>query len=193
MLRKLYDLVLSYADRPSAPVVLGAVSFAESSFFPVPPDALLMPMCLARPERSYHYALICTITSVLGGALGYYIGAVLFETVGHWLIQAYGLADKVEAYRHAYQEYGQWIILIKGFTPIPYKLVTIASGLAGFDFWWFMGLSVITRGARFFVVALLMHSYGVALRAFIERHLVALAVVFVVALIGGFAAVKFLL
>lgn len=193
MLRRLYDIVLSYADKPSAPFVLGAVSFAESSFFPVPPDALLMPMCLARPDRSYRYALICTITSVIGGLLGYYIGAVLFETVGQWLIHTYGLADKVEAYRKAYQDYGQWIILIKGFTPIPFKLVTIASGLAGFDIWWFLGLSIVTRAARFFVIALLMHSCGVAMRAFIERHLTLLAVLFVVALVGGFAAVKYLM
>lgn len=193
MLRRLYDLVLSYADKPSAPVALGIVSFAESSFFPVPPDALLMPMCLARPERSYHYALICSITSVLGGLLGYYIGAVLFDTVGQWVIHTYGLADKVEAYRKAYQDYGQWIILIKGFTPIPFKLVTIASGLAGFNIWWFLGLSIITRSARFFVIALLMHSYGTVLRDFIEKHLTLLAIFFVVALVGGFVAVKYLM
>ncbi len=190
VIRKLYDLVLSYADKRSAPYVLGAVSFTESSFFPVPPDVLLMPMCLAQPQKAMRYALICTITSVLGGIVGYLIGLLLYDTVGQWLIHSYGLAGQMDAFRAAYQTHGHWIILIKGFTPIPYKLVTIASGLAGYDIVMFILLSIITRGARFFMVAVVMHRYGEFLKGFIEKHLVVLAIAFVIIFVGGIWASK---
>jgi membrane protein YqaA with SNARE-associated domain len=150
---------------------MGAVSFAESSFFPVPPDVMLIPMSLARPERAWLYAAVCTATSVLGGILGYAIGALLYDSVGHWLIQFYCNGDKVEAFRAGYAEYGAWIILLKGLTPIPYKLVTITSGFANYNIWLFIVLSVIARGGRFFVVAILLNRYGEWIRVRIEKHL----------------------
>ena len=136
--------------------MLAAVSFAESSFFPVPPDIVLVPMALANPSKARLYALVCTIASVLGGLLGYAIGALLYDTVGHWLISAYGYGEGVEAFRAAYAKWGAWIILIKGMTPIPYKIVTIASGFAGYNLLYFFVLSCITRGARFFLEAELL-------------------------------------
>jgi membrane protein YqaA with SNARE-associated domain len=131
MLRRIYDWCIDSAHKPYALWLMGAVAFAESSFFPVPPDVMLIPMSLARPQRAWLYALICTAASVVGGILGYAIGALLYDSVGHWLIQIYGYGDKVEAFRAGYAEYGAWIILLKGLTPIPYKLVTITSGFAG--------------------------------------------------------------
>jgi membrane protein YqaA with SNARE-associated domain len=171
MLRRIYDWCIDAAHKPYALWLMGAVSFAESSFFPVPPDVMLIPMSLARPERAWLYAALCTVTSVLGGAVGYAIGALLFDSVGHWLIQLYGYADKVEGFRAGYAQYGAWIILLKGLTPIPYKLVTITSGFAGYNFWMFIGLSVIARGGRFFIVAILLNRYGVWIRETIEKRL----------------------
>jgi membrane protein YqaA with SNARE-associated domain len=171
MLRRIYDWCIDAAHKPYALWLMGAVSFAESSFFPVPPDVMLIPMSLARPERAWIYATLCTVTSVLGGAVGYAIGALLFDSVGHWLIQFYGYGDKVEAFRAGYAQYGAWIILLKGLTPIPYKLVTITSGFANYNFWMFIGLSVIARGGRFFIVAILLNRYGVWIRETIEKRL----------------------
>lgn len=193
MLRRLYNWTISLAESPRAPYALGAVSFAESSFFPIPPDVMLLPMAMAKPQNAWRYALICTITSVLGGILGYAIGALLYDSLGQWLIRIYGLGDKLDGFRALYQQYGHWIILIKGFTPIPYKLVTIASGLAAYDFFWFVVLSIITRGARFFFLAGILNRYGAPLKAFIENNLGLVALVLVLAIVGGFYAVKFLL
>ncbi len=150
---------------------MGAVAFAESSFFPVPPDVMLIPMALARPQRAYVMAAWCTAMSVAGGLLGYAIGALLYDSVGVWLIRFYGYSDKVEAFRLAYAQWGAWIILLKGLTPIPYKVVTITSGFAGYNLGLFILFSVISRGARFFVVALLLHRYGERARHMIEKRL----------------------
>lgn len=188
MIKRLYDWTISLAGSRRAPYALGAVSFAESSFFPVPPDVMLLPMSLARPDRAWRYALICTVTSVLGGMLGYAIGALLYDSVGQWLIRFYGLGDKLEAFRALYQQYGHWIILIKGMTPIPYKLVTIASGLAAYDFFWFVVLSLVTRGARFFLLAGILNRYGVPIRSFVEKNLTLLAILLIVTIVGGFYA-----
>jgi membrane protein YqaA with SNARE-associated domain len=171
MLRRIYDRCIDAAHRPYALWIMAAVAFAESSFFPVPPDVMLIPMSLARPARAWLYASVCTAASVLGGILGYAIGALLYDSIGHWLISFYGLGDKVEAFRAGYAEYGAWIILLKGLTPIPYKLVTITSGFANFNIWLFVALSVIARGGRFFVVAILLNRYGEWIRVRIERHL----------------------
>jgi membrane protein YqaA with SNARE-associated domain len=171
MLRRLYDWCVDAAGKPHAAWILSAVAFAESSFFPVPPDIMLIPMALARPDRAFYFAGICTVASVLGGLLGYFIGAELYASVGQWLISLYGYGDKVEAFREAYAHYGTWIILIKGVTPIPYKIVTITSGFAGFNLALFTVLSVITRGARFFIVAFLLHRYGERARGIIEERL----------------------
>jgi membrane protein YqaA with SNARE-associated domain len=134
MIRRLYDWCIGAASRPYATWLMGFVSFIESSFFPIPPDTMLIPMSLARPDRAWFYAHVCTLTSVAGGVLGYFIGAVLYDSVGSWLIAIYGYGDKVEAFREAYAAWGTWIILIKGVTPIPYKIVTITSGFAGYSF-----------------------------------------------------------
>jgi membrane protein YqaA with SNARE-associated domain len=171
MLRKIYDWCIDAAHKPYALWILGAVSFAESSFFPVPPDVMLLPMSLARPERAWLYAGVCTITSVLGGVLGYAIGALLYDSVGQWLIHFYGLGDKVETFRAGYAEYGAWIILLKGLTPIPYKLVTITSGFANYNIWLFIVLSVIARGGRFFLVAVVLNRYGLWIRETLEKRL----------------------
>ncbi|RDI51242.1 YqaA family protein [Microvirga subterranea] len=192
MLRRLYDWTLSLAARPSAPYALAAVSFAESSFFPVPPDVMLVPMMLARPDRAWAYALICTVSSVIGGVLGYMIGLFLYDSIGSWLFQVYGLAEGAETFRHSYAEYGHWVILLKGLTPIPYKLVTITSGFAGYSLFWFVVLSIVTRGARFFVIALLMTRFGPVIKSLIDRHFNLIAGLAIVALVGGFVAFRYL-
>lgn len=192
MLRRLYDWTLSLAARPSAPYALAAVSFAESSFFPVPPDVMLVPMMLARPDRAWFYALICTVTSVLGGILGYVIGLALYDSVGAWLFELYGLSQGAETFRQAYAEYGHWVILLKGLTPIPYKLVTITSGFAGYDLFWFVVLSVITRGIRFYLVAGVMHRFGEPIRRLLDEHLTLVATSAIVLIVGGFAAATLL-
>ncbi len=171
MLRRMYDWCIDAAHKPYALWILGIVSFAESSFFPVPPDVMLIPMALARPQKAWLYAGICTITSVLGGVVGYLIGAVLYDSVGQWVIHFYGYGDKVEAFRAGYAEYGAWIILLKGLTPIPYKLVTITSGFANYNIWMFIALSVVARGVRFYVVAILLNRYGVWICETIEKRL----------------------
>ncbi|MGO4706106.1 YqaA family protein [Microvirga sp. 2MCAF38] len=192
MLRRLYDWTLSLSAKPSAPYALAAVSFAESSFFPVPPDVMLVPMMLARPDRALFYAAICTVASVLGGLLGYMIGALLYESLGTWLFQLYGLTSGAEAFRHSYAEYGHWIILLKGLTPIPYKLVTITSGFASYSLFWFVVLSIVTRGARFFIVALLMSRFGPAIKDIIDRHFNLVAAGAVIVIVGGFVAFRYL-
>ena len=192
MLRRLYDWTLSLSARPAAPWALGAVSFAESSFFPVPPDVMLIPMALARPDRVWTYALVMTITSVAGGLLGYAIGALLYDSIGRWLFSIYGLSEGAEAFRAAYADYGHWVILLKGLTPIPYKLVTITSGFAGYDLFWFTVLSLLTRGARFFFLAAVLGRYGPFIRGVIDRHFTAAATAFVVVLVLGFVAFRYL-
>ena len=193
MLRRLYDWCLGAANKPQASWWLGAVSFAESSFFPVPPDIMLIPMSLARPDRAYRYALMCTITSVAGGILGYLIGALLYDSIGQWVIQTYGYGDKIEALREAYRDYGVWIILLKGLTPIPYKVVTIAAGISDFNLPMFIFLSVVTRGARFFVLAFLLNRYGAQARAIIEKRLGFWLLVSAATVIIGFVIVSKLL
>jgi membrane protein YqaA with SNARE-associated domain len=189
MLRRIYDWCIASAGKPHASWTLGIVSFAESSFFPVPPDAMLIPMALARPDKAWYYATLCTWTSVLGGLLGYFIGAALYDTVGYWLIQLYGYGDKVEAFREAYATWGTWIILLKGVTPIPYKIVTITSGFAGYNIFLFVIFSIIARGMRFYLVAFLLHRYGVQARAIIEERLgFWVTISFVVLVVGIVAA-----
>lgn len=192
MFQRLYAWTLSLAESPRAPWALGAVSFAESSFFPIPPDVILVPMTLARPEKAWFYAGLCTITSVLGGIAGYAIGALLYDTLGLWLITLYGYDGKMEEFRRLYAEWGHWIILIKGVTPIPYKLVTIASGFAGYDLFWFVVLSIITRGARFFLLAGLLHQFGGPLKRLLDKHAGLVLGGVVVATVGGFYLAKLL-
>ena len=188
MLRRLYDRVLDLAAKPWAPTALAVISFVESSVFPIPPDVMLIPMCLAKPNRAFWYAGICTVASVLGGLLGYAIGALLYDTLGLFLIRLYGYGDKLETFRAAYAEWGHWIILIKGATPIPYKVITIASGFAGYSLFWFIVLSIITRGVRFYLVATLLYFWGEQARVFIERRLGMILLLSVVIFIAGFYA-----
>ena len=171
MLRRMYDWCVAAAYKPFATWIMGIVSFLESSIFPVPPDVMLIPMSLARPEKAYSYAFLCTWTSVAGGILGYAVGALLYDSVGQWLITLYGYGDKVDAFRHAYAQYGMWIILLKGLTPIPFKIVTITSGFAGYDIWAFILFATITRAGRFYVLAFILHRYGAQAREIIEKRL----------------------
>ena len=171
MLKRTYDWCISAADKPYALWILAAVAFAESSFFPIPPDIMLLPMSLARPKRAWWFATICTVASVAGGVVGYAIGALLYDSVGQWLINVYGLSGKVEAFRQSYAEWGAWIIIGKGLTPIPYKLVTITSGFAGYNIWLFILCSIIARGGRFFIVAILLNRYGDFIRRELEKRL----------------------
>ena len=192
MLRRIYDWCINASGKPHASWIMGSVSFAESSFFPIPPDVMLIPMSLARPDKAWFYATLCTLTSVAGGILGYLIGAVLYDSVGHYLIQLYGYGDKVEAFREAYNEYGAWIILLKGLTPIPYKIVTITSGFAGYNIFLFIVLSVIARGMRFYFVAFLLNRYGERARAIIEERLGFWVTIGTIVLVAGIIAALYL-
>ena len=192
MIRRLYDWVIGLAGHRHAIPAMGVVSFAESSFFPIPPDVMLVPMVLARRDKAFTIAAVCTVTSVLGGLVGYAIGYYLFETIGAWVVKLYSLQGALDNFRLGFERYGVWIILIKGLTPIPYKLVTIASGAAHFDLFTFVWASILTRGARFFLVAWLLWKFGEPIRAFIERRLTLLTWLFLIALVGGFVAFRYL-
>ena len=192
MLKRLYDWTMAKAASKDATAWLAAVSFAESSFFPLPPDLLLVPMVIANRRAWWRLAAICTLASVVGGIAGYMIGYFLYETVGRWVIDFYHLTDKFEAMRQTFVEYGAEILIIKGMTPIPYKLLTITAGVAHLDLWVFIGASIISRSIRFFLVAALLYAFGEPIRAFIEKRLTLVTSAFAVALIGGFLVVKLL-
>ncbi len=192
MLRRLYDWCIAAAEKPHATWILAVVSFMESSFFPVPPDIMLIPMTLARPDRAWRYAAVCTAASVAGGMLGYLIGSALYDSVGLWLIRLYGYGDKLEAFREGYAHYGALIILLKGLTPIPYKLITIASGFAGYNFGLFVLLSLLTRGVRFFAEAFLLRRYGVRARIMLEERLGFWVSIGALVLVGGVVAALYL-
>lgn len=189
-LRKLYDWVLSWAHTPYGVPALFILSFAESSFFPIPPDVLLMALAISIPKRAFRYALVCSIGSVLGGMLGYLIGYEFMEVVGNRIIHMYGLMDKWDYVGGLYNTYAGWAVAIAGFTPIPYKLFTIAGGAFKIDFPVFMVASVLSRSARFFLVAGLIYFFGPPIRKFIDKYFDILAVVFMVLLIGGFIVLK---
>jgi membrane protein YqaA with SNARE-associated domain len=186
MFKRLYDYLIALAASPSAPYALAAVAFAESSFFPLPPDILLAPMSLAEPRKAWRFALIATLASVAGGALGYAIGALLYDTLGQWLIHLYGYEDRMAALKETYARWGALVILVKGLTPIPFKLVTIVSGLLGYNFPLFLLLSLITRGGRFFILAAALNRFGDPLRLALERHFAAFIVAMLAIVVGGF-------
>ncbi|MCQ4161890.1 DedA family protein [Roseomonas sp. GC11] len=192
MLRALYDRVLLLAAHRHAGRWLALISFAESSIFPIPPDAMLLPMCLARPERAWRYAALCTLASVLGGIAGYALGYFLFEAVAQPVLAAYGHAQALESFRQWFERWGAAVILIKGLTPIPYKIVTIAAGAAAFDPWIFLLASIVTRGARFFLIAALLRRFGAPVRDFVEKRLTLVTSVAALGIIGGFAILKLL-
>ena len=191
MLLKQYDRVFELARSRHATRALAVVSFAESSIFPIPPDVMLAPMILARPQKAYFYAAVCTVASVLGGILGYTIGYFLTD-LGLAIMRVLGHSDGLEQFRQWFDQWGLWVILIKGLTPIPYKLVTIASGLAAFSFPIFIAASVATRGGRFFLEAWILKTWGPAMLAQVEKRLALWTGVGLVALIGLIVVLKLL-
>lgn len=192
MLRALYDKTLEWSAHRHAIWILALVSFAESSFFLIPPDVLLIPMVLAARTKWFRIAFVCTVASVAGGLFGYFIGAFLFEELGRPILDMYHAADKFAAAREAYNENGVWIVFTAGFSPIPYKIFTIASGVTGMDIVPFIIASAIGRGARFFLVAILLWKFGEPIRAFIEKRLGLLTLLFCALLVAGVIVLKFL-
>ena len=192
MLRALYDKTLEWSAHRHAIWILAAVSFAESSFFLIPPDVLLIPMVLAARTKWFRIALVCTLASVAGGVFGYGIGAFMFDELGRPILDMYHATAKFEAAREAYNEHGALIVFTAGFSPIPYKIFTIASGVTGMEPVSFILASLVGRGARFFLVAVLLWKFGAPIQAFIEKRLGLLALAFCALLIVGFIIVKFL-
>ena len=184
--KRVYRWTMGLAEKPSAPLWLGIIAFCESSFFPVPPDLILVPMSLARPQRAWSYALICTLGSVLGALLGYAIGALLYASIGHWLIHLYGYDAKIDALRTFFAHWGWAFILAKGLTPIPFKLVTIFCGLVGYNLPLFVLLCAITRGARFLVLAVLLNLFGEPIKRLLERYFGAFMLILGLTIVGGF-------
>ncbi|MEE3625804.1 YqaA family protein [Nitrospirillum sp. BR 11752] len=191
MLRSLYDRTLALAGHRHAVWALAGISFIESSVFPIPPDLLLIPLILADRRRAFFLATVCTVASVLGGFLGYAIGYYFWDVIGHRIIDAYGLMDKYMEFKQGFDEKGAWIIILKGMTPIPYKLVTIASGAFQFDLLTFAGASLISRALRFFLVAALLWKFGEPIRTFVEKRLTLVTTLFLVLLVGGFVLLKY--
>jgi membrane protein YqaA with SNARE-associated domain len=191
MLKRAYDKMMRYADHPNALWVLMAVSFAESSFFPIPPDPLYIAMLVNRPKNAWKLATICTLASVVGGFLGYYIGYGLYETVGVWIVKSFGAEAGFQKMQDGFNEYGFWIVALKGLTPIPYKIVTIASGVAHLDLMTFFLASILARGFRFFSLALFLW-YFPGTKDFIERNLTAVTIGGIVILIFGFVVIPYL-
>lgn len=193
MLRGLYDWTISLAERRNALWALAAVSFIESSVFPIPPDVLMIPMIIAAPHRAFLIATVCTVASVLGGMLGYALGFFFYETLGAPILGFYGYTAKFAEFQAAYNEWGAWAVLMAGVTPFPFKVITILSGLTGLDFLVFCVAAALARGARFFVVAALLWKFGPPIRAFIEQRLGLVATVFLVLLFGGFIVARYAL
>jgi membrane protein YqaA with SNARE-associated domain len=189
MLRKLYDWVMALARSERATPALAAVSFAESSFFPVPPDVMLAPMVLARPERAFFYAFVCTAASVAGGLLGYTIG-VFLEPLGLFILKVFGHPEGREEFQRWFDQFGLWVILAKGLTPIPFKLVTITAGFARFDLFTFVWATILTRGARFFIVASVLKYAGPAMLEAFEKRLTLYSLLLLALFVSGFIAVK---
>jgi len=193
MLRRLYDWVLHWAETPYATPALFLIAVAESSFFPIPPDVLLIALAISIPTRAFRYALVCAVGSILGGMLGYFIGYGLFETIGRPILDFYGYMEKFDWIGARYQKYNAWAVGVAGFTPIPYKVFTIAAGACRIDFLVFVLASAVSRSARFFLVAGLIRVYGERIKEFLEKYLNIITIVFFIFLIGGFLAVKWLI
>lgn len=193
MLHRLYAWTMRLAMHRHAKGWLAACSFTESSFFPIPPDVMLIPMVLAERRHAFRIALICTVASVLGGLFGYVIGDVLYDTVGKPILDFYGYEAKFLEFSDRYKEWGAWIVIFAGLTPFPFKVITIASGVAGLDLTVFILSSIFARGLRFYLVAALLWKYGEPIRGYIERNLGLLTFVFFALLIGGFVLVKYAL
>ena len=193
MLRRLYDWMMATAAGKNAPWLLGVISFVESSFFPIPPDIMLVPMILANRDKAWRYATIATVTSVLGGLLGYAIGYYFYDAVGLPILKFYGKEHALDAFITFVHEYGVPAIIIKGMTPIPFKIVTIAAGVAKMNLLAFTGASIVARALRFYLVAALLYFFGEPIREFIEKRLMLVTTVSVALIVLGFVAVKYLI
>lgn len=192
MLRKLYDTTITLAEHPKALWILAIVSFAESSFFPIPPDVLLLPMVLAAPTKAWRYALVCSVSSILGGIFGYIIGAYFFDIVGQPIVDFYHLQSQFESFSALYNDHGAAIVAVAGFSPIPYKVFTIASGVTNLDIATFIIASALSRSARFFLVAALPWKFGEPIHEFIENHLGKLTLIFSILLVGAYLLLKYI-
>lgn len=192
MLRRLYDWILHWAETPYGTWALFLLAFCESSFFPIPPDVLLIALAVAIPKKSFKYALVCSAGSVLGGCLGYLIGWQFMAGIGEKIIAFYGLTQKIEYIKDLYINYDAWAIGIAGFTPIPYKVFTISAGAFNINFPVFIIASTISRSARFFLVGSLIYIFGPRIQTFIDKYFNILAVAFTVLLVAGFVIIKYL-
>jgi membrane protein YqaA with SNARE-associated domain len=192
MIRRAYDWTMRQASRENAPQALFWVAFIESSIFPIPPDVMLIPMVLARRARAWLYATICTVGSVIGGLAGYAIGYFLFELVGRHIVRFYGYGARFDEIAGWFNEWGVWILLVKGMTPFPYKVLTISAGAFHMAFVPFVLASIAARAMRFYLVAALLYLFGEPIREFIERRLTLVTTAFVVLLVGGFLAIRYL-
>jgi len=192
-LRRLKAWVEGYADKPHAEWALFAIAFMESSFFPIPPDVLLIAMAVIVPTKAFRYALICTTGSVLGGIFGYFIGWAFFETIGQPILQFYGAMGHYETVRQLYSEHAFWAIFTAAFTPIPYKVFTIAAGTFEISLATLVAASLLGRAGRFFIVAALFYFFGAPIKKFIDKYFEILTVIFLVLLVGGFVVIRFAL
>lgn len=190
LVKATYDYMLNLASRRNAMYFLFAVAFIESSFFPIPPDVMLIPMVLAAPAKAWRIAGIATIASVFGGAFGYAIGVFFFDLIARPILTFYGYMHQFDVFKDYYHEWGAWIVFGAGITPFPYKVITIASGVVHLDFAVFMLASVVARGMRFYLVAWLLKKYGEPMKDYIEKNLGMLSVLFLLLLLGGFACIK---
>lgn len=192
MFRRLYDWILHWAKTPYGTWALFLLAFAESSFFPIPPDPLLIALAIARPKAALKFALICSVGSVLGGCVGYLIGWQFMAAIGDRIVSLYGLSEKVAYIEAMYNQYDAWAVAIAGFTPIPYKVFTISAGAFKINFIVFVIASILSRSARFFLVGGLIRIFGKTIQAFIEKYFDILAITFTILLVGGFVAIKYL-
>ncbi len=192
MTRKIYQWMVDAASGKNALWALAIVAFVESSFFPIPPDIMLIPMIIAAPKKAWKIATVATIASVVGGYFGYLIGFLGYDLVAKPLLDFYGYLEKFEQFSKYYNEYGAWIVLGAGITPFPYKVITIASGVVGMNIWIFGLASVMARGLRFFIIAGLLRFFGEPIKKIIEKHFGLLSIIFFILLIGGFLLIKYL-
>lgn len=192
MIKRLYDWTMSLSAHPNALWALAFVAFIESSVFPIPPDLLMIPMIIAMPHRAFLIAGVCLAASVMGGLLGYAIGALAFETIGQPILAALGKADRAAEFNTRFNDMGFWPVLIAGLTPFPYKVITIMSGWTGMPLVTFIVTSIIARGLRFYIIALLLWKYGAPIKDFIENRLGLVFTILVALLLGGFFAVKYI-
>jgi membrane protein YqaA with SNARE-associated domain len=192
-LHRLYDRCMVWIQTPAGIWALFLIAVAESSFFPIPPDVFLIALCVACPQKSFRFAMVCSIGSVLGGVIGYGIGLGFMDTIGQQIMEWYGLHEKYASVQSLYQQYDAWAVGAAGFTPLPYKLFTITAGAFKIDFLTFLLMSIVSRSARFFLVATLIYKFGAPVQSFINRYFNILSIVFFVLLIGGFVLIKILL